>query len=379
MKIGYFAGPGDICKTYRDWLVDAESSSDSSYSAQFYNLTSSNIKGYAISSNDRREIIDGGNLIVENLPFKNDCGGLLHIVKGLGYKLRVALRFRKFGAKVAFIQSDYDMWGCIVFPVLGIKVVNSVHCEIERVGVINSFLNKIFLRFFSSGVMCVSNSILEYVNRVSSGLRAISFLPSHAFSKLSPDAQRASRNIFSLSANSADIIYLYVGRIESNKGVFTLLNAFAEVVKLFPCSRLYFCGNGSELNKLKNAVLSMGLGDVVLIVDELEYFQLLDYYAFSDVVVVPTSIRFSEGFNKVAFEASFLGRSAIVSNVCPAVDEIDGLYVVPPDDHFKLVESMIELRDSDLRRRLVIRSQAGVKNFLKSKDPWSLVAKKFLT
>jgi len=160
-----------------------------------------------------------------------------------------------------------------------------------------------------------------------------------------------------LPSDSASI--LYVGRIEWKKGVFSLLDAFAGVLRTNPSARLVLAGEGTDLARLKTEAQRRGIDGSMEYLGRLDRADLLAAYARSSIVVLPSI--FVEAFGKVGPEALSVGRPVIASD-SGGVGEwlqpgVNGLLVRPGDPR-GLENSLIFLLEntSELKR---LSSQAA--------------------
>jgi len=128
-------------------------------------------------------------------------------------------------------------------------------------------------------------------------------------------------------------LVLFVGRLERIKGVDWLINAFAEVARDRPESRLRIVGDGHERRALEEMTKELGLTEGVEFTGWLEADELRQEYADASVVVIPSVCP--ECFPLVGLEALASGRAIIGSNVGGIPELIDpektGLIVEPGD------------------------------------------------
>ncbi len=103
-----------------------------------------------------------------------------------------------------------------------------------------------------------------------------------------------------------------IGRVEREKGVFVLLEAFAKVLIEYPSATLDFIGDGSSFQALATEVSVRGLSDSVLLRGALPHDELQKAYASYDGVVIPSP---AEGFCLVAYEAMAHRRIVIATDV----------------------------------------------------------------
>ncbi len=82
--------------------------------------------------------------------------------------------------------------------------------------------------------------------------------------------------------------FLYLGRIEKNKGVFDLLKAFSKIKRDIWDYRLLYIGDGSALLKLKRQATRMKLRGKVHILGRVPVDEIFDYLQRARALVIPT-------------------------------------------------------------------------------------------
>ncbi len=110
---------------------------------------------------------------------------------------------------------------------------------------------------------------------------------------------------------------LFVGKLVSWKGCYTLLYAAKELLPEIPNLELMFVGQGAQRQGLEQAAELLGLKDKVKFTGFLKYDALPDIYARSDAFVLPAlpAINLAEQFGFVVAEAMACGLPAVVSRV----------------------------------------------------------------
>jgi len=159
---------------------------------------------------------------------------------------------------------------------------------------------------------------------------------------------------------------LFVGRIERLKGIDTLLEAMAIVVRDFPNWQEEICvcivgGDTSEdsavldkeMERLQDLRAELGIADLVTFLGAQAQDALPDHYSAADVVVMPS---YYESFGMVALEAMACGTPVIASQVgglsFTVQDGITG-FLVPGRDPPALAEKItLLLKDQALRNKL---------------------------
>jgi len=159
---------------------------------------------------------------------------------------------------------------------------------------------------------------------------------------------------------------LFVGRIERLKGIDTLLEAMAIVVRDFPNWQEEICvcivgGDASEdsaivdkeMQRLQDLRAELGIADLVTFLGAQAQDALLDHYSAADVVVMPS---YYESFGMVALEAMACGTPVIASQVgglsFTVQNGVTG-FLVPDRDPPALAEKItLLLKDQALRNKL---------------------------
>lgn len=129
---------------------------------------------------------------------------------------------------------------------------------------------------------------------------------------------------------------LFVGKLVSWKGCYTLLYAVKELLAEIPNLELTFVGQGAQRQGLEQAAELLGIKDRVKFTGFLKYDALPDIYAQSDAFVLPAlpAINLAEQFGFVVAEAMACGLPTVVSRVGglpEVVGERDELIFTPGD------------------------------------------------
>ena len=129
-------------------------------------------------------------------------------------------------------------------------------------------------------------------------------------------------------------IVLFVGRLERSKGLDYLIPAFASVNSRVEGATLAIVGSGSEsyVNELKARARAVGVGDRVFFTGRISQRLLVDAYAASSLVVLPSLM---EGFGLTVLQSMAAGKPCVATRV-GAIPEIvrdgeSGLLVNPAD------------------------------------------------
>ncbi len=133
---------------------------------------------------------------------------------------------------------------------------------------------------------------------------------------------------------------LFVGKLVSWKGCYTLLYAAKELLPEIPNLELTFVGQGAQRQGLEQAAELLGIKDRVKFTGFLKYDALPDIYAQSDAFVLPAlpAINLAEQFGFVVAEAMACGLPTVVSRVggLPEVVGERGELIFTPGDFHEL-------------------------------------------
>jgi len=359
LRILYAAGPGDVLGTYRHWKEGRDDPSQVSvtYSGQFYDICREfGDQAYVIStcrqatSAPDGTIVQDGPFTFENrpVPFENRSGALYHLGQ-VWAALRLVASAIRYRPDVAVIVCGSAHWFPLaVLPLLGVKVVNSLHCVLWRknrpLGRVPRMvwkLNRLFFNRSVSTILSASRDITEQLDEATDGKHppVVEFLPTYRRESFAgngppPEPNRPFRVFFA-------------GRIERNKGVFDLL----DIARRFAAEgrtdiEFDLCGSGSALDELQSAVQRDGLDARFRCHGHCARPMMREMYANCHAVIVPTTSDFIEGFNQVVAEGVLGGRPVITSSVCPALEYVRQAVVeVPPDDAHAYGNAILRLAD----------------------------------
>jgi glycosyltransferase involved in cell wall biosynthesis len=157
---------------------------------------------------------------------------------------------------------------------------------------------------------------------------------------------------------------ILVGRLASNKGLFTLLNAIARVKITHPKVHLGILGRGPLQHDLEDRIEALGLWENVTLTARLGNMQDLAHFYNSSTMLVCAST--AEGGPRVTIEAMACGVPVISTpvGIMPEVleDGVNGLIVgwdaVELADKIRLL-----MADSALRQRLREAGRQSVQRF----------------
>lgn len=353
LRILFAAGPGDVIGTYNHWIKGQDDPSQVAitYSSQFYQVCCAlNAQSYVISSCEEKKFVRDGRFTIEHRPILyRSASGLLYHFGQLWYNLHLVFSAVRFRADVALvINNTTHLFVFSLLPWLGVQVVPSVHCVLWRKytprRMVESLILKLSRSLFVSNcfaILTASEDISEQVAQLTSGQHQplVNFLPTYRRTEFAgvaaPDSKRSPFRV------------LFAGRIETDKGVFDLL----EIAKRFAAQgrqdiMFDLCGAGSALELLRLAAKQAGVDASFICHGHCHKLQMREMFNQSHVVIVPTKTDFIEGFNQVVSEGVLSGRPVVTSVVCPALFYVrDAAVEIPPDDVQGYGTALLKLYD----------------------------------
>ncbi|MFS1419975.1 glycosyltransferase [Vibrio splendidus] len=144
--------------------------------------------------------------------------------------------------------------------------------------------------------LCTGDELLEYCIKLNSK------------SYLLIDSNIKKITFDSVDADIDEFKFLFVGRIQEDKGILELLESFKKIKNTK--FKLDIIGDGPLLNELENKYTDKRIN----FLGQIKNSELSDYFLRSHVLVVPSKNRY-EGFPRVILEAWSNGLPVIVSNV----------------------------------------------------------------
>jgi len=349
-KLYYSAGPGDVAGTFQQWMRGEEDRSNFAiaYSWQFFDLVNNRrIEARVVSSHDRVADHTEKGIHVTNRP-RLAChrrGAWGYWADQLWSGLRLLADLAVYRPDVAVIAEGTAPW-IFTLParLLGIRIVPALHCVLwpldrEPTGLLRG-LDRVAFQFGIDHCLCVSEQVSAQVRKLTSkSIKCHRFYPSYQADRF--------RDFPPLDITALPHHILYVGRIERDKGVFDLLAAFERLERFYPDRfRLDYCGEGQALEELTALVASAELGGLVAMHGHCGSAALRIHMAACQLVCVPTTSRFVEGFNKVIAEGLLCGRRVVATRICPAALEFGAaVTVISPDSAEELADALLAVSE----------------------------------
>ena len=219
---------------------------------------------------------------------------------------------------------------------------------------------------------CSSRKLKVLANGSSNGIDT-SYFSADLFSNELKDRYRVAMNI-----SSDDFVFIFVGRLVSDKGINEMVAAFVKIQENNSKAKLLLVGDyESELDPLHSATLesiktNRGIISVGFQSDVRPYFSL------SHVLVFPS---YREGFPNVVMQAGAMGLPSIVSDIngCNEiiVNNKNGL-IIPVKDQQAISTAMgLILSDMNLYTSLSANSRSRIVAFYEQKIVWDALLQEY--
>lgn len=174
-----------------------------------------------------------------------------------------------------------------------------------------------------------------------------------------------------LSVKNTDFVFIFVGRLGSDKGINELVKAFVGTNDIFKHTKLLLVGAMEpDLDPLDRQTVDI-MNEHTHIISVGWQADVRPYLAISDALVFPS---FREGFPNVVIQAGAMGLPAIVTDISGCneiISEGRNGIIIPPGDCESLEEKMKEfVTDKELLMRLKSSTGEMIKNRYEQKLVW---------
>jgi glycosyltransferase involved in cell wall biosynthesis len=235
----------------------------------------------------------------------------------------------RIGVEILSWRPDRILCGCTgdllwvataTSRLMGVPIVNSRHNEvIERSGIgrVAMALNRLSIRA-CTGVVCHGPFLAEQVRDLG--------VPTHRTRQFevdltdfaaTPTEQPAPEDLREF-ARRFDVVFAFIGRIQLDKGVIDLLDAFSDLVRSGNTQiGLVYVGNGKDFELLRRRSQECDLAGRVLILGRIAHGQLPAILRHVGIVVAPTRPEFPEGRCMVVLESLVLGVPVVAPDFGP--------------------------------------------------------------
>ena len=167
---------------------------------------------------------------------------------------------------------------------------------------------------------------------------------------------------------------LFVGSLNTAKGIRFLLEALAHVSRSGLQCTLNICGDGPDRNSLELLTERFGLTDSVNFLGHVRWgTELTQLYRKAEILVHPS---LSEGVPKVILEAMANGVAVIattVGGIPGVVTQGENGILVPPKSSKAIADALMKVsQEAELRNRLVQGGYAFIREHTAEKQAWKM-------
>ncbi|WP_316790909.1 WecB/TagA/CpsF family glycosyltransferase [Pedobacter frigoris] len=163
-------------------------------------------------------------------------------------------------------------------------------------------------------------------------------------------------------------ILLFAGRFIREKGVYEIIDAFAELVKKYEVA-LILVGDGPEMQGLQQQAVLKEIGHKITFTGIIPEKDVATFYANSDILVFPTYCQ--EGFPMALFNSVAAGLSIVTTPIRAATDYLtapENCLWVEPKNKGSVEVALSTLLDSpELRQQMHLENLQKGKAFNKEK------------
>jgi glycosyltransferase involved in cell wall biosynthesis len=154
--------------------------------------------------------------------------------------------------------------------------------------------------------------------------------------------------------DAKDFHILFVGKLTSWKGCYTLLYAAKVLLPDVPGLRITLVGRGAQRAGLEKAAALLGIADRIAFTGFVDYEEMPAFYAKADVFVLPAmpALNLAEQFGYVVAEAMACGLPAIVGRV-GGLSEVVGEnpdLIFTPGDYRELAARLLAIHGNPQMR-----------------------------
>ncbi len=344
-RILYVPGPGDVQGTYTHWQAGRSDPSIPSiaYSAQVYDVAAQLDADLCVitEANHSNPLDEAVRFVGMEAPKGH---GIRYHLSEIAHALGIIRRAVAWRADTLLVQRQFvHFWPLAVAKLFRIKLIVSLHNTLWVPEKPRTGLSRVLDRFNAltfrrcARVICVSEAVAMQVRSVAGeGFdRTSVHIPQYddpvlqLYSRRMPD--RPLRQV------------LFLGRVEVNKGVMLLLEAFRTLASAHPDLQMRIVGDGGAVPDLQRAVaeLPTSLRHRVRIAGPANGSDVFSELARADLLVCPTTSEFAEGLAKTPIEAMLAGVPAVLSANVPAAALLgNAARIVASDSSEALIEGI---------------------------------------
>lgn len=372
-RIAFLTGPGDVRGTYDYWRkgrLDPRVPSVA-YSAMFYELCRKLAAKAQIISKGPFEApahVDG-SFRFDHISRPAAAGAAGHYKTAVQDAFRARRRLADFRPHAAIVSSDWPAFSLGVIRKPASAIVYSVHNTFWPMGRAETrFKDRIKRSLDALGLRNIGAAVCTSYE-CERQLAALTHSAKPAFTEI--PQQRRRPPALKDGPYDGERRLLYLGRIEEDKGVFDLLDAFCALRERHQNLRLVFAGSGAASDALSQRIAALQTPAVEHL-GRLEVEAVEAEFEKAYLLVCPTRSAFAEGLALVCIEAATFGVPSVMSSVVPASDLLaDSAEVFAADSIAALTAALDRLlRDEDLWKERSRAARRSSEHFFNPRHSW---------
>ena len=354
LRIAFGAGPGDAVGTFDYW---AQGKFDPrvpviAFSTQFYSLIAQ-LQAHALILHEYAKgpaVPDSRFRFVTAARDRNGPGWRYHLNSSL-FSLKVLAHLWKYRPHVVLLGTDAPTFLLALLPPgsrLILTAPNTYWSMGPRPTTLRARLRQRLIRvglWRMRGAVCISPACKAQMEELIG--------PSEDILIDEPQILRAHVPALTSRTEGAPVRrLLFLGRIETEKGIYDLLAAFETLSQEYPDATLEFAGDGSQAQELADAVKRSAAP--VRYLGRLSADEVHAKLAQIDLLICPTRSQFNEGLAFVVIEAAVHGVPSLVSSNVPAKDLLAGSVLEYPVDDVSAMQARLRalLADPEIATQL---------------------------
>lgn len=346
LRISYLPGPGDVYGTYRHWRAGAVDPRvpTVAYSSMFYEFCAQiDALGQVMTRQPAPDRRREGRFRFDQVGV--EVRGYPGAPRRLRAVWRSVVRARAFRPDAVIVGSDIDPVAIPALKAIGARVILSVHNTYRSAADVlatRTLKERLVAAVRHAGLRTIDAAICtsEECRR-----QLLHIVPGASAFVHAPQPVARARAVKRTPARRL----LFLGRVEGDKGIFDLLEAFRRLALDSPSIDLVYAGAGGAEEALRRAVDESGLSKRVQCSGQLDAAGVAKALIEADILVCPTRSSFREGLAMVCIEAAALGVPSVVSSAVPAAEALpQSATVFAADDPDALHAALQRLISSQL-------------------------------